>query len=183
MAVLSWGKPRIFIKDLDSEAPKWEELPTPVENSTQLSTTKGTKQEAKVEGGENEDVRYGKNTYALVTNIRAAKGRKRPVSDEDGVVMHNYAIALQPEDKEVQGFCMEKTTVSVEDTYTTADGGVWAYTFDALKASKDKNQVIWGKIIVTPDTGSAITKIECDPEDESGEGDKFEVAPNPDAGG
>lgn len=108
MAVLSWGKPRIFIKDLDSEAPKWEELPTPVENSTQLSTTKGTKQEAKVEGGENEDVRYGKNTYALVTNIRAAKGRKRPVSDEDGVVMHNYAIALQPEDKEVQGFCMEK---------------------------------------------------------------------------
>lgn len=96
MAVIGWGKPRIFVKDLDASSPKWEELPTPVENSTQLTTTKGDKQEAKIEGGENEDVKYGKNTYALVLNIRAAKGRKRPISDSDGVVTHNYAIALQP---------------------------------------------------------------------------------------
>ena len=86
MAVIGWGKPRVFIKDLDASAPKWEELPTPVEDSTQLTTTKGDKQEAKIEGGENEDVKYGKNTYALALNIRAAKGRKRPVSDSDGVV-------------------------------------------------------------------------------------------------
>lgn len=178
MAVLGWGKPRIFIKDLDALSPAWEELPTPVENSTQLSTTKGSKQEAKLEGGENEDVRYGKNTYSLVSNIRAAKGRTRPISDEDGVVAHNYALALQPEDKDVQGFCMEKTTVSVEDTFSTEEGGLWSYTFDALKASKEKKQVQWGKIIVNESAGN-ITKIECDPEDTSGEGDKFEVAPNP----
>lgn len=65
------------------------------------------------------------------------------------------------EDPEVPGFCMEKTTVSVEDTFTSADGGVWAYTFDALKSAANKNQVQWGKIIVTPTTGSPITKIEC----------------------
>ena len=35
MAVIGWGKPRIFVKDLDATSPKWEELPTPVENSTQ----------------------------------------------------------------------------------------------------------------------------------------------------
>lgn len=177
MAVLSWGKPRVFIKDLDATTPTWEEMPTPVEDSTELSTTKGDKQEAKIEGGENEDVRYGKNTYALNLNIRAAKGRKRPISDNDGVVSHNYAVALQPEDPDVQGFCMEKATVSVEDTYTAADGGVWAYTFDALKGAKDKKQVVWGKIIVTESAGS-ITKIECDPEDTDGDEDKFEVAPN-----
>lgn len=175
MAVIGWGKPRIFYKDLDADSPAWAEMPTPVEDSTSLETTKGDKQEAKIEGGENEDVKYGKNTYALTFNIRAAKGRKRPISDDDGVVAHNYAIAVQPEDPEVQGFCMEKTTVSVEDTFTSADGGVWAYTFDALKPSADKKQIVWGKIIVTGD--NPITKIECDPEDTSGDGDKFEVAP------
>ena len=178
MAVIGWGKPRIFIKDLDEATPKWEELTTPMEDSTQLTTTKGEKQEAKIEGGENEDVKYGKNTYALSLNIRSAKGRKRPISDRDGVVSHNYAVALQPEDSDVQGFCMEKTTVSVEDTFTSADGGIWAYTFDALKAAADKKQIQWGKIIVTESLGS-ISKIECDPEDDSGDTDKFEVAPNP----
>lgn len=182
MAVIGWGKPRVFIKELDASAHKWEELPTPVEDSTQLTTTKGDKQEAKIEGGENEDVKYGKNTYALALNIRAAKGRKRPVSDSDGVVAHNYAVVVQPEDIEVQGFCMEKTTVSVEDTFTSADGGVWAYTFDALKAAADKKQIQWGKIIVTESDGN-ISKIECDPEDKPGADDKFEVAPNPSVGG
>lgn len=182
MAVIGWGKPKIYIKDLDASAPKWEELPTPVEDSTQLETTKGDKQEAKIEGGENEDVKYGKNTYALTFNIRAAKGRKRPILDEDGVVAHNYAIALQPEDKEVQGFCMEKSTVSVEDTFSATDGGVWIYTFDALKSSPDKKQIQWGNIIVTESSGN-ISKIECDPEDTTGDEDKFEIAPNPGVGG
>lgn len=178
MAVIGWGKPDIFIKDLDAEAPKWEKLPTPVEGSTQLATTKGDKSEAKLEGGENEDVKYGKNTYALTLNIRAAKGRKRPISDTDGVVAHNYAVALRPEDPEVQGFCFEKSAVSVEDTFTSADGGVWAYTFDALKPSEDGKQIHWGKIKVTESAGN-ISKIECDPEDEAGDSDKFEIAPNP----
>ena len=177
MAVIGWGKPRIFIKDLDAVSPAWEELPTPVEDSTQLTTTKGDKKEAKIEGGENEDVKYGKNTYALTFNIRAAKGRKRPISDSDGVVAHNYAVALQPEDPDVQGFCMEKTTVSVEDSFTAADGGILAYTVDALKPGADKKQIQWGKIITTPTSGKP-TNIECDPEDTSGDGDKFEVAPN-----
>lgn len=51
MAVIGWGKPRIFVKDLDTVSPSWEELPTPVEDSTQLTTTKGDKKEAKIEGG------------------------------------------------------------------------------------------------------------------------------------
>ena len=50
MAVLAWGKPRIFVKKLGVGG-SWIELPTPVEGSTQLSTTKGDKNEAKIEGG------------------------------------------------------------------------------------------------------------------------------------
>lgn len=173
MAVIGWGKPRIFIKDLDAAQPKWEELPTPIEDSTTLETTKGDKTEAKIEGGENEDVKYSKNTYMLNLSIRAAKGRKRPISDEDGVVAHNYAIALQPEDPSVQGFTMEKSTVSVEDTFSTAEGGIWAYAFDALKPKTGK-QVKWGVINVTEE-GGEISKIEID---EEGDKEAVEVAPN-----
>lgn len=173
MAVIGWGKPRIFIKDLDAETPVWEELPTPVEDSTTLETTKGDKQEAKIEGGENEDVKYGRNTYALNLSIRAAKGRQRPMSDEDGVIAHNYAVVLQPEDPMVQGFAIEKSTASVEDNFTSAEGGVWAYAFDALKPASGK-QVKWGVVKVTESDGS-ISKIELDPE---GDDESFEVAPN-----
>lgn len=175
MSVIGWGKPRIFAKDLDDSASAWFEFANPVENSTQLTTTKGDKKEAKVEGGENEDVRYSKNTYALALNIRAAKGRQRPISDSDGLVAHKYAIVVQPEDPAVQGLVIEKATVSVEDSFSTEEGGVWAYVFDALKPDSGRNQVNWGKIIVAEASGT-ISKIECDPEDETGESDKFEVA-------
>ena len=104
MAVLGWGKPRILVKDLDATGAAWEELPTPVENSTQLATTKGDKQEAKIEGGENEDVKYGKNTYALTFNIRAAKGRvlAEPVcmGAEDSALRHGQDDQYKKENNE-----------------------------------------------------------------------------------
>ena len=148
MAVLSWGEPGIYIKKLGDTSAKWKKLPTPVEDSTQLSTTKGEKKEAKVEGGANEDVKFAKNTYALVFNIRMAKGRQRPIEDEDGLITDNYAVALQPEDKDTDGFIIDKSTVSVEDGWTAADGGILIYTFDALKPDTGK-QVKWGKVLVT----------------------------------
>lgn len=175
MSVVSWGKPKLFAINLDDPEAIWIQLPTPVEDTTELTTTKGDKKEAKIEGGENEDVRYGKNTYVLTANIRATKGRKRPFADVDGVIEGNYAFVLQPEDPTNQGFVMRKTTVSVEDTFTAADGGIWAYSFDALKDG-DHKQVEWGVITVSKDSGGKITKIECDPVDTDGDTDKFEVA-------
>jgi hypothetical protein len=162
MSVLSWGKPRTFRKNLDETDSKWVELPTAVENSVQLTTTKGDKKEAKIEGGEYEDIKYAKNTYALAENIRAAKGRQKPFKDVDGVVPGNYAFALQPEDPKTPGLCFLKSAVSVEDTYTSEEGGVWVITFDALKSAANKNQIYWGLIEVTEADG-AISKIECDP--------------------
>lgn len=148
MSVLGWGKCRVFVKDLDTPGAKWEEFPTPVENSTTLETTKGDKKEAKVEGGENEDVRYSKSTYVLNAGIRAAKGRVKPIKDEDGIVAHNYAVAVQPEDPEAIGIYITKAKPSVEDTWSTEEGGIWNYAFDALK-NEDTTQVQMGVVKVT----------------------------------
>lgn len=173
MAVISWGKPRLFAKDLDTPSSTWVELPTPVEDSTQLTPTKGDKQEAKLEGGANEDVRYGKNTYALTFNIRKAKGRKAPFSHEDGIVAHNYALALQPEDPATPGLAIEKATVSVEDSWSSSEGGIWAITFDALQPESG-NQVKDGVVEVTG-SGDSVTSVKITP---IGESDAVEVAPS-----
>lgn len=152
MSVLAWGKPRIFVKDLDEASAKWKEVPTPVENSTQLTPTKGDKKEAKVEGGENEDVRYSKNTYALAYQIRIAKGKVMPFEHDDGIIAHNYAVAVQPEDPTVPGIMIDKSTVSAEDNFTTEEGGSITYTHDALKPATGK-QVKWGVITATEADG------------------------------
>ena len=132
MAQLSWGKPKIEFGKLgaDGAAPtKWDKLEyDPVENSTKLTTSKGEKKEAKVEGGENEAVKYSRNTYAFEFEIRAGKGRSKPIEDEDGVVKEEYAVRLTPEDSSVEGILIDRATVSVEDT------------FDALKPATG-NQV------------------------------------------
>lgn len=148
MSVLSWGKPRIFVKSLGVENAAWKELDTPVVDTTQLSTEKGEKVEAQVEGGENEDVRYGKNTYALALTLRAAKGRNKPLPDADGIISDDYSIALQPEDPETPGLMIDRATASLEETWSAADGGQWAYTFDVLRPATG-NQIKWGQVAVS----------------------------------
>ena len=135
MANVSWGKCKLWLGLLgasDAAPSTWIAVPTPVEDSTQLSTTKGDKMEAKIEGGEYEDVRYKRNTYALTFEIRATKGREKPVEDTDGVIDGFYALKLQPEDPEVEGLVIDKGILSMTPSYTTADGVVWEYTLDAL---------------------------------------------------
>ena len=140
---LSWGKCTIKIGKLQSsgEAPSsWIDIPTPVENSTKLTPTKGAKKEAKIEGGENEAVKYAANTYTFEFEIRAGKGRRKPVEDTDGVITGEYAVKLQPEDKTVEGIIIDRSVLSLEDTYDTDNGTKWKYTADVLKP-KTGNQV------------------------------------------
>lgn len=159
MAVIGWGKPRIFKKRIDSgNEGAWEEVPIPVEDSTTLETTKGDKTEAKLEGGSNEDVKYGANTYALAYTIRVAKGKVQPFEQNDGYVAGEYKVALQPEDPAVPGFLIDKSVVSAEDGFSTAEGGSIVYTHDALKPDNG-NQIKWGVIKVTESDGT-ITNVE-----------------------
>lgn len=154
MAKLSWGKPRIFVKDIDATNAQWSEVPTPVEGSTELTPTKGDKMEAPIEGGELEDVKYKRSTYVLSYNVRKAKGRTAPFPSTDGLVDHHYAIMLQPEDPTCEGFYIEGSTVGVDDTYTAADGAMWQIQHDAIKAASG-DTVKWG--IVTVGTNNQPT--------------------------
>lgn len=157
MSLVNWGKCKIYAKDLEAEQPKWLELPTPVEDSTEITTSKGDKKEAKIEGGENEDVKYSRNTYALNFDIRMLKGRKQPIASADGIVQHKYAFMIEPEDPTAIGCSIEKATVSCEETFKTADGSIWKYVADVLKPDSG-NQVKWGVVKHTAgDNGAGHT--------------------------
>ena len=65
---------------------------------------------------------------------------------------HHYAVLLQPEDPAVEGFYIEKTTVSIDETFTAADGAMWQCQLEALKAASG-DTVKWG-IVTLATTGS-----------------------------
>ena len=140
MAQLSWGKPTIEYGKCGANgaAPttRTELAYDPVESSTKLTPTKGEKKEAKVEGGENEAVKYARNTYAFEFEVRAAKDRVKPIKDSDGVVEGEYAFRLIPEDAECEGILIERSVVSVEESFDTAEGKKWKYTVDVLKPNE-----------------------------------------------
>ena len=131
---ISWGKPKIEVKKLGQEPEaSWEVFATPVEGTTQLTTTQGDKIEAKIEGGENEAVKYKKNTYQLVFNVRQVPERTDPIVDSDGVVTDEYAVRVTPENPEALGVQIDRTSVNVQKTYDAENGLVKVYTFDVLK--------------------------------------------------
>jgi hypothetical protein len=159
MANIGWGKPGIYVRPVGTEGNGgYKKVPDPVENSTQLSTTKGEKKEAKVEGGENEDVRYNKNNYALEYQIRIAKNKEMPYKASDGIVSGNHEVVVVPEDNEVPGIKFDNSTVSAEDTFTTEEGGAITYTHDALKPATG-NQCKWGTSVVTKEAGEETYSI------------------------
>lgn len=148
MAVLSWGYVRIIVKKVGDTAAKYIEFYTPKQDSTELTTTKGNKKEALVEGGAVEAVKYEKNKYSLALTIRLAKDRKKPLPDSDGIIDGEYEVWLQPEDTTAPGMHMASAVASLEDGYTSEDGINLTYTFDATKVT-GHDQVEWGTVTVT----------------------------------
>ncbi|MBS9774943.1 MAG: hypothetical protein KGV59_07315 [Tenacibaculum sp.] len=140
MAILSWGKPKLEISKLDEngDATTWVIVDTPVENTTKMNVEKGERKEAKEEGGAAVDVRVGKNKYNLEFELYAKKGKSKPIEDEDGRITDNYAIRLTPEDETQKGFVMDNSSVSVEETWDSENGGKWKYSFQGLKPKTGK---------------------------------------------
>lgn len=141
MATLSWGKPKIEIGllGINGAAPTdWIEVDNPVENTSKLNTEAGDKKEAKGEGGELVDTRTGKSKYVFEFELYAKKGKTKPIEDEDGVILDNYAVRLTPEDETLEGFILDKSSVSVVDTWDAENGKKWKYTFNALKPNAGK---------------------------------------------
>lgn len=145
MKALSWGKPRIFFAKIENGVEgTWEEMKTPTEGSTKLTTSKGDKKEAKVEGGEIECVKYNRNTYALECEIRIGLENdgsvtEPPFEEVDGIVEGTYAIKVQPENAEVPGIYIHNAVVSLEDSWDSENGKINKYTFDVLKATTGKS--------------------------------------------
>lgn len=137
MSVLSWGKPTIEVcKLVDGglpNSPEWKAMPEIVSDTTKLNTEQGEKKEAVAEGGEIVDVRYSKSKYSLEFELFVKKGDSKPIEDEDGVILENYTVRLTPEDESCEGFIMDNTSVSCVETWTSADGKRWKYTFSGLK--------------------------------------------------
>lgn len=135
MSVLAWGKPKVefgLLGASDAAPSTWTEIAPIVQDSSKLTTTKGTKREALGEGGESVDAAYEKSKYAFELEIFFKKGATKPITDADGVVSGYYAVRLAPEDNTVEGFIIDKAIVSVEETWDAKNGKKLKYTFEGL---------------------------------------------------
>lgn len=135
MSVLSWGKPCIEIAALNAvsgEPENWQTLTIPKDGTTTLEVTEGDKTEAIEEGGGIVDTYQKKNKYKLSFELFNKKGDIKPIADNDGVILQNYAVRLTPEDPTCKGFMLKKCSVSVLDAWTAADGATWKYSLNGL---------------------------------------------------
>ena len=137
MAILSWGKPKVeCIITTTGTAPTtgtWIVMPDIKEGTAKLNTTKGSKTEAKAEGGAVVDVRYAVNAYTFECECFVKKSGSKPLTDADGLIAGNYSMRLTPEDVTLEGFLLDNCNVSCEESWSSADGKFWKYTFEALK--------------------------------------------------
>lgn len=141
MAKILWGKPKITVNNVVIDA-------TPVEDSTSLTTTRGEKHEARVEGGGNEATRYDKGNFTLEFEIRFAKNRPMPLADkcEDGKIKGGpYPVSVESaDDADAPKMTMNAGEGSYEDLYSADEGARRHYYFDStIPSSGSTEQITW----------------------------------------
>lgn len=140
MAVLSWGKPTVEFKKTSDASGTWTAFGEIVEDSSALEVTEGELIQATEEGGGVVDARRKRNQYKFSFELFVKKGDERPIADVDGVIADNYSVRLTPEDDECEGFLLDKTNVTVTESWTAANGKRLRYTFDGIKPD-DKSAI------------------------------------------
>lgn len=142
MAVLSWGKGLLETTPSTDGAPaadaKWTEIDTPKEDTLQLTPTEGSDTDATEEGGDIVDTRKGKTTWKLEFDLFVKKGKARPFDDNDGDITGEHAFRYTPEDEETEGFLIDRSKVSCQESYTTKDGKLLHYVVRLLKPKTGK---------------------------------------------
>lgn len=128
---VAWGQPKIEVKKTGETL--WTAFATPVEGTTTLECTQGDKLEAKIEGGENEAVKYKANTYTLTFEVRQVPERTDPIEETDGIVADEYAVRITPENEAATACLIERAAVNVQTKFDSENGLVKTYTFDVLK--------------------------------------------------
>lgn len=142
MSILSWGKCKITTTPSVSGAPAeqavWKEIDTPKEDTTKITASAGAEKTATEEGGELVDFKRAKNTYSFEFDIFVKKGKARPFADEDGIVEGEHAFRIVPEDTSCEGTQIDRSIVSVEESYSSADGKMLHYVVKPLKPATGK---------------------------------------------
>lgn len=138
MAVISWGRPSKFetttsTDGAPAEPGEWKSIETPKENTLKINVTAGSETTATEEGGGIVDIRFNANTYSLEFDEFVKKGKTSVFEDVDGVVAGEHAFRFLPEDDSCEGRLIERSTVRVEETFTTADGIIRHYVARCLK--------------------------------------------------
>lgn len=142
MSLLSWGKCKIETTPSVNGEPgadaSWTALDTPKEDTTKINPTAGTEKTATEEGGDVVDYKRGKNTYTLEFDLFVKKGVERPFTDDDGVISGEHCFRITPEDETCEGAQIDRSVVSVEESYSTADGKLLHYVAKCLKPKAGK---------------------------------------------
>ena len=137
MATLTWGKPKLeiwaVVQGSTPTPADWLLFPDAKQDSAKLSTSKGTRLEAAIEGGELIDVKYQKNKFTFECEVFVQRGAAKPIADSDGITEGFYSLRLTPEDATLKGWQLDKTKVSVEESWTSKEGTLLKYTFEALE--------------------------------------------------
>lgn len=143
MAVILWGKPTITITAVKGTSTKLT-VPTPVADSTSLSTETGNKHTADIEGGGYEAVRYDKNTFTLEFSVRFAAGRDMPFEDvsSDGTVQGTYSFAVTSEETGAPTMTIAEASVHYEDEFSASDGAARHYFAESLTPATG-DQITW----------------------------------------
>ena len=111
----------------------WRELPTPKEDTTQLTSSAGTEKEATEEGGALADYMPAKNTYEAEWDEFVKKGEEPSFEDEDGVIDGEWSLRIEAQDKDCPAIRIDRAVLRVEDSFATADGILRKYVAKALK--------------------------------------------------
>ncbi len=163
MAVISWGKPTILVGAANpttgATSYVFYKLSTPAEDTTNLTATQGDKTEAKIEGGEAEATKYKAATFELTMNVRMAKNRVLPTPMLSGsAYASSVSIALIPEDATAPGFFCPDCSLSVIESYTSADGAMWEITLNPNVPSGGGKAVQWYTITAAEGTSTNAGK-------------------------
>lgn len=137
MAVLTWGIKSFETAESENGAPKtgspWKKIDLPKKDSLRVETKEGETKEALDEAGNVVDSKTAPSSYELTFELFVKKGVARPFDDKDGVIEGEKAFRLIPDDPTVEGWQIDRSTVSATIVYTTSEGILYKYKAKALK--------------------------------------------------
>ena len=137
MAVLTWGIKSFETTESENGAPKtgspWKKIDIPKKDSLRVETKEGETKEALDEAGNVVDSKTAQSSYELTFELFVKKGVARPFDDKDGVIEGEKAFRLIPDDPTVEGWQIDRSTVSSTIVYTTGEGILYKYKAKALK--------------------------------------------------